>query len=412
MDFIKSVLMDKKYFESIDEVEQLLQDKEVNENSVIQALVLNKETFPAEEDARLYARENYFVVEDVFSTELTFVIPQLDSSEFMDDSFQTIDIKNGVSAVVALLKQDATEGGLNDVFLSLRNDDSIKLSGNLPHIIELAKVVTGTHVNYGKVEITKEMLQSFAHNFDESIVGVDLMIDYDHEQRGAAGWIKSVFTSIDGDTLFGEVKWTPKGAQCLSDREFRYYSPEFTLNYVHPHTGVSHGPTMLGGGLVNRPFLKMDAIVTFKEKNTNQTQEVTMETIALTEHNAIKSDLEKSITKFELSEEKAKNVIAGQKKELDDATKELSELKDANKKAEVTAKHEKLFTEGKINKAQLTLLNDGGDMYDVLSLTEKMNTEPKGKDGEGEVIELSEADTQACKALGISKEDFAKYNKN
>ncbi len=409
MDLIRNVLMDKKYFESVDEVEQLLQEKEVNENSVIQALILNRETFPTEEDARLYARENYFVVEDVFESEVSFSIPQLDASEFMEDSFQTIEIKNGVSTVVALLKQDAVEGGVNDVFLSLRNDDSIKLSGNLPHIIELAKVVSGTHVNYGKVEITKEILQSFAQNFSESVVGVDLMIDYDHEQRGAAGWVKSVFLSMDGTTLYGEVKWTPKGAQCLSDREFRYYSPEFTLNYVHPHTGVSHGPTMLGGGLVNRPFLKMDAIVTFKE-NTNQNKEVLMETIALNEHQAIKSDLEKTIADFKLSEEKAKTVISGQKDEIVKLSEELKELKEAKEKAEVQAKHEKLFSEGKISAAQLTALNEGKDMYEVLALSEKMNTEPKGKDGEGDVIELSEVDQKACEALGISKEDYVKYN--
>jgi phage I-like protein len=411
MDFIKSVLMDKKYFESVDEVEQLLQDKEVNPNSVIQALLLNKETFPTEEDARLYARENYFTVEDVEMSDDSFSIPQLDPSEFVEDSFQTIEIKNGVSAVVALLKQDAVEGGLNDVFLSLRNDDTIKLNTNLPHIIELAKVVSGTHVNYGKVEITKEMLQSFAHNFDESVVGVDLMIDYNHEQRGSAGWVKSVFTSIDGNTLFGEVKWTPKGAQCLSDREFRYYSPEFTMNYVHPHTGVQHGPTMLGGGLVNRPFLKMEAIVTFKENNTNQKEEVKMETVALTEHNAMKSDLEKQITEFKLSEEKVKNVVNGQKEEITKLAEELKELKEATKKAETEAKNQKLFTEGKINKAQLVALNEGKDQYEVFALAGELNTEPKGKDGETPAIELSEADAQACKVLDISREDFAKYNK-
>jgi phage I-like protein len=322
---------------------------------------------------------------------------------------KTINIGTGLDAVVGVLKQDAVEGGCNDVFLSLRNDDTIKLSGSLPHIIELAKVVNGTHVNYGKVEITTEMLQSFAHNFNEGVVGVDLMIDYDHEQRGAAGWVKSVFVSMDGSTLFGEVKWTPKGAQCLSDREFRYFSPEFTLNYVHPHTGVSHGPTMLGGGLVNRPFLKMDAIVTFKE-TINNSKEVTMETIALNEHKAITSDLEKTISDFKLSEEKAKKLIEGQKDEITKLSTELKEIKEAKEKAELEAKHEKLFSEGKISKAQLTALNEGKDMYEVLALSEKLTTEPNGKDGENPVIELSESDEKACKALGISKEDYVKYN--
>jgi phage I-like protein len=411
MNYIHNVLLDKKYFESLDEVEQLLQDNEVDKNSVIQSLTLSKDIFPSEDDARLYAREHFFVVETVEDSiaQDAWYIPQLDASQFVDGTLKTINIGTGLAAVAGLLKQDAVEGGKSDVFLSLRNDDTIKLSGSLPHIIELAKVVNGTHVNYGKVEINKEMLESFARNFDEGVVGVDLMIDYDHEQRGAAGWVKSVFVSMDGTTLFGEVKWTPKGAACLSDREFRYFSPEFTLNYVHPHTGVSHGPTMLGGGLVNRPFLKMDAIVTFKE-NTNNSKEVKMETIALNEHKAITSDLEKTISDFKLSEEKAKKLIEGQKEEITKLSTELKEIKEAKEKAEIEAKHEKLFSEGKISKAQLVALNEGKDMYEVLALSEKLNTEPNGKDGDNPVIELSETDEKACKALGISKEDYVKYN--
>ena len=409
MNYIHNVLLDKKYFESIDEVDQLLQDNDIDKNSVIQSLVLSKDIYPSEEDARLYAREHYYIVEIVEDSGVAWIIPQLDASQFLDSTIKTINIGTGLDAIVGVLKQDAAEGGVSEVYLSLRNDDSIKLSGGLPHIIELAKVVSGVHVNYGPVEINTEMLESFAHNYNEGVVGVDLMIDYDHEQRGAAGWIKSVFVSMDGTTLFGEVKWTPKGAQCLSDREFRYFSPEFTLNYVHPHTGVSHGPTMLGGGLVNRPFLKMDAIVTFKE-STNNKQEVTMETIALNEHNAIKSDLEKTIADFKLSEEKAKSIIGGQKEEITKLSEELKEIKEAKEKADLEAKHNKLFSEGKITAAQLTALNEGKDMYEILSLSEGLNTEPKGKDGANPVIELSEADQKACDALGTSKEDYIKYN--
>lgn len=409
MNYVRNVLMDKKYYESIDEVEQLLQDNEIDKNSVIQSLIFDRSIFPNEEDARLYAREHGFVVEEVLNGADAFIITQLDPSEFIEGSLKVIDMVTGITALVGVLKQDAVEGGLSEVYLSLRNDDSIKLNDNLPHIIELAKVVQGVHAAYGKVAITTEMLESFARNFTEGVVGVDLMIDYDHEQRGAAGWVKSVFVSNDGSTLFGEVKWTPKGAKTLSDREFRYFSPEFTENYVHPHTGVSHGPTMLGGGLVNRPFLKMDAIVTFKE-TTNKTDEVKMETIALSEHNAIKSDLEKTVSDFKLSEEKAKTVIAGQKEEITKLSEQVNTLETEKKETEVKAKNEKLFNDGKISKAQLVALNEGKDMYDVLSLSEKMTTEPAGKDGAGTIIELSEADDKACKALGISKEDYAKYN--
>ena len=407
MDYVRNVLMDKKYFESIDEVEQLLQSSDVSQNSVIQKLIFSTQIFPSEDDARLYAREHGFIVEEVLVNFDNYTMVQLDASQFVDDTLKVLDVATGIQATVGVLKQDAVEGGLSEVYLSLRNDDSIKFNENLPHIIELAKVVQGVHAAYGKVQITNDMLESFARNFTEGVVGVDLMIDYDHEQRGAAGWVKSVFVSNDGMTLFGEVKWTPKGAKTLSDREFRYFSPEFTENYTHPHTGKPHGPTLLGGGLVNRPFLKMDAIVAFKETTNN---EVKMETVALTEHNAIKSDLEKTVADFKLSEEKAKTVITGQKEEITKLSEKLETLETEKKENEVKAKNEKLFSENKISKAQLDALNEGKDMYEVLSLSEKMTIEPVGKDGAGTVIELSESDEKACKALGISKEDYAKYN--
>jgi len=407
MDYVRNVLMDKKYFESIDEVEQLLQSSDVSQNSVIQKLIFSTQIFPSEDDARLYAREHGFIVEEVLVNFDNYTMVQLDASQFVDDTLKVLDVATGIQATVGVLKQDAVEGGLSEVYLSLRNDDSIKFNENLPHIIELAKVVQGVHAAYGKVQITNDMLESFARNFTEGVVGVDLMIDYDHEQRGAAGWVKSVFVSNDGMTLFGEVKWTPKGAKTLSDREFRYFSPEFTENYTHPHTGKPHGPTLLGGGLVNRPFLKMDAIVAFKETTNN---EVKMETVALTEHNAIKSDLEKTVADFKLSEEKAKTVITGQKEEITKLSEKLETLETEKKENEVKAKNEKLFSENKISKAQLDALNEGKDMYEVLSLSEKMTIEPAGKDGAGTVIELSESDEKACKALGISKEDYAKYN--
>lgn len=409
MDLIKNVLLDKEFYKAIDEVEQALQDNEIDFNSVIQSLILDKATFPTEEDARLYVREHGFRVEDVNETETSFIINQLDSSEFIAETLKTIDVANGVIAVVGVLKTDAIEGASSDVFLSLRNDESINLNDKLPHVIELAKVVNGTHVNYGKVEITKTMLESFMRNFNEGVVGVDLMIDYDHEQRGAAGWVKSVFLSLDETTMYGEVKWTPKGAQCLSDREFRYFSPEFSLNYVHPHTGVSHGPTLLGGGLVNRPFLKMDAIVAFNNKPKKE--EVKMDTIALNEHNAIKADLEKKVAEFSLSEEKAKKVIEGQGDEIKKLSEKVDELVAEKKETELKAKNEKLFNEGKISKAQLDALNEGKDLYEILSLTEKLNTEPKGKVDTAEpTVQLSEADKAACKALNISEEDYIKYN--
>lgn len=58
--------------------------------------------------------------------------------------------------------------------------------------------------------------------------GVDVVIDYEHqtltnEQAPAAGWIKELVLS-DG-AICGRVEWTPKAAEYLRNREYRYLSP-------------------------------------------------------------------------------------------------------------------------------------------------------------------------------------------
>jgi hypothetical protein len=401
LDILKRTLLDTKISEGIADIDTFITDNGISDESLIQSFSFSKEFFPDKALAVDWVRSHGFLFDIIDESETSYRFTQIQESDLSELS--DIDLTTGISVSFGQLKPSENPFALDG------REQSIKFSGSLPQVIELAKVVSGTHVNYGPVEITKEMLRSFADNFDGNAVGVDIMIDFDHKQAEAAGWVKEVFLSFDEQTLLGVIRWTEKGAQALSSRTFRYISPEFTLNYTHPHTGVSHGPTLLGGGLVNRPFLKMDAIVTFKE-NTNNSKEVKMETIALNEHKAITSDLEKTISDFKLSEEKAKKLIEGQKEEITKLSTELKEIKEAKEKAEIEAKHEKLFSEGKISKAQLVALNEGKDMYEVLALSEKLNTEPNGKDGDNPVIELSETDEKACKALGISKEDYVKYN--
>jgi len=410
MDLLKNILMQKKYFESIDEVEEILASNDIDPNSMLQSLKFDKSVYPTEEDAKLYAREHGYEVEVVVDSGGGITVHQLDDREFIESTLKGLELANGVVAVVGVLKIDAIDGGLLEVYLSEKSK-TYKLNEALPHIIKLATVVEGYHASYGKVSITKNMLKSFADNHSNEVYGVDLMIDYDHEQRGAAGWVKSVFLSVDGETLFGEVRWTPKGALSLSDREFRYFSPEFTDNYVHPHTRESHGPTLLGGGLVNRPFLKMDAIVTFKEK-TKTNNEVKMETVLLSEHNAVKADLNVKLSALELASEKAKTIMAGQKEEIKTLSEANAKLVKDQADADIKAKHEKLFSEKKINAAQLKALTEGKDPLEVFALSENINTSSEGSGSSNtESITLSDSDEAARKLMDISKEDYIKYNK-
>jgi len=405
MDLIRNILIDQKFYTSLEEVDKYLQDVDAQEGSVVQTLIFDKEVFETQAEAIEWATSHGFTIQkEVDDTEGSFHIRQLDPTEFIETSFRTIELRRGVSAVIGILKQEASSDSMH---LSLRNIDGIQLSASVPHIIEIAKVIEGFHNSFGQISITKEILKSFVNNFNDNVVGVELMIDFDHETKEAAGWLKSLFLDFDEATLLGEVRWTPKGALALSDREFRYFSPEFTLNYIHPHTGIEHGPTLLGGALVNRPFLKMDAIVSLKNEGEVQMKDM----ISLKDHEDKVAELTLKIEEFKLGETKVKEVIDGLKSENLKLSEEIKGMKEAETKKLFIEKIEKLFSENKINKAQLQALKEGKDAMEVLTLGGEMHTEANGSNASNEAVALTEEEVAFCSRLGLTKEEYLKYNK-
>jgi len=404
MSLLKELLLDKKIFEAKEEIEQFIEAQDIEPGSIGQRLEFDKSVFTEKENVNDFLEAHFFhnlAIEDE-GKKYTSVL--FDEQGFVESTMKEIEIREGVMIVVGILRPMSSDNPL------LFNDDqkSIKLSSELPYIIELATVVEGFHVNYGPISITKDILRSFKDNFENNAYGVDISIDFDHETREAAGWLKDVFLSENNETLFGVVRWTPKGALSLSDREFRYFSPEFNLKFVHPHSGTEYGPTLVGGALVNRPFLKMDAIVGLKDKKQGAK---IVDTISLSDHKAQVSGFETQIAELKLSENTLKNVTANLKEDNKKLSDEIAEMKAEIEKKEIAQKHQKLFDDGKINKAQLTALNEGKDMLDVLSLSEKMNGTPAGDgNADNNTIELSDKEKAMCEKLGLTAEEFQAAN--
>lgn len=400
--------MDQKFFSAENEVDEFLAKNGVEGNTIIQTLIFDKEVFKDKDEVREWVDQHGFVVhKEIEDNEKAFRVRQVDPSEFQEDSFKTIEIRRGVKAVVGKIKEVDSRA---EYTLSLRADDTINFSEHMPHIIEVAKVIEGVHPQYGVVKITKEDLKSMLRNFSEGVTGVDLSINFDHEKREAVGWIKDLFLNFEEDVLLASVYWCPDGAKALADKSFRYFSPEFRFNYVHPHTGEEHGPTLLGGALVNHPFLKMGAIVDLSNKSEGNMSEKTIE---LKVHENKVTELNNKVTALELSEEKSKKVIDGQKEEIKNLSDKVKKLEDEKTEEARVAKLDKLFSENKINKAQLDVLKKepSKDILDVLELNDKMNTELKGKGGaNGVAIELSEDEKKWCKANDMTEEEFIKYN--
>jgi hypothetical protein len=133
--------------------------------------------------------------------------------------------------------------------------------------IQLFRTGTFYHPEYGKFEITPQLLQEIKKNFDDRVRGVDLAIDYSHENQDiAAGWVKGLELADDGKALYATVDWTPKGKQVVQDKEFRYISPEFSFAYKDNETLTDHGATLMGAALTNRPVIKkMEPVVELTE---------------------------------------------------------------------------------------------------------------------------------------------------
>jgi len=131
----------------------------------------------------------------------------------------------------------------------IENDD-----GTFSSTIQAYPFGTYQHPRYGKLVMDKKTADEFAMNVNQGVTTTKLYIDFDHEDGPAAGWVASA--DVDGEGLNLSVDWTEKGVTAIQSSEYRYFSPYYAKKWKHPKTGIVHKNVMLGGGLVNRPFLR------------------------------------------------------------------------------------------------------------------------------------------------------------
>lgn len=146
--------------------------------------------------------------------------------------------------------------------------NAVKLSEGQSPEIQILRVGKFDHPQYGNFEITNKVLSELKDNFDKRVRGIDIAIDYFHKaDEEAAGWIKELYLSEDQSELWAKVDWTPTASKKLSEREVRYFSPEFAFKWQDPESKQTFNNVLLGGGLTNRPFVKeMEAIAASRKK--------------------------------------------------------------------------------------------------------------------------------------------------
>lgn len=90
------------------------------ETTEVQSLILSKDTFPTREEATQWVTDNDFTADKVDETDDSWRFRQRDPADFDEDSLRTIDITDGVKAVVGRLKE--SESGEAEEQLTLSEE--------------------------------------------------------------------------------------------------------------------------------------------------------------------------------------------------------------------------------------------------------------------------------------------------
>ncbi len=270
---------------------------------------------------------------------------------------------------------------------SLSEPFEIRLAeGNgAPKEIQVLRTGKFKHPVYGRFEITSNTLQEFVANFKNKVRKIDLAVDYKHESEDiAAGWMRDLTLKDDGRQLWAEIDWTKKGKTVVEDKEFRYVSADFQFSYEDPETEKKFGPTLLGAGLTNRPFVKgMSPAVGLTENHEGDAMNIEQLQKENTDLKAKLAELEGSVKKLSESQdiEKRDAEIADLRKQLQTMTDEKAATEkkaaDDKKLADTTAKFEVLLSEGKACEAQRDAFLKG-NMEEFVKLAEPTNMNPKG----------------------------------
>jgi len=210
------------------------------------------------------------------------------------------------------------------------------------------------------VDVSQKTAELLQKSFDRiTASGIEqVFLDFNHDDAEASAWVTGFYWGGDDPEDGGvraKVEWTSAGEDALKGKNFRKFSPTFTVN----SRGEIDGTTINAGGLVNRPAFKEITPVIAGENLDDETGESEMkkyksqmadekeETKKLEEiqsEEVVKEEEEKEETKvsseeIEEDEDKVESVEELKEKvqKLEAALEELSEEK---KEREVTAAKE------------------------------------------------------------------------
>jgi hypothetical protein len=145
--------------------------------------------------------------------------------------------------------------------------DDNTATGAIPQWVHLIPIGAWDHDAYGPIVISARDIQQFAANFNANLrKGVFITAGHENaSELPAQGWITQVQARDTG--LWGMVEWTKLGKETLSDKQYKFFSPEFYLEYADPETHEVYQNVLTGGALTKSPYFKELEAVVFSDKN-------------------------------------------------------------------------------------------------------------------------------------------------
>lgn len=136
---------------------------------------------------------------------------------------------------------------------------------SIPDTIHLIPIGQWEHDLYGPILITAADIREFAQNFNAKIrKGVPITAGHEgFAELPATGWISQVEARDNG--LWGMVEWNDIGKEALSDKQYKFFSPEFYRDYEDPETHQLYRNVITGGALTKSPYFKELEAIVFSE---------------------------------------------------------------------------------------------------------------------------------------------------
>jgi len=129
--------------------------------------------------------------------------------------------------------------------------------------LEILKVGSFDSRTHGKFTITKQMLREAKKNFENNVHRIAdhdnkpmAMLNFDHEQKEAAGWIKALELNDNETILLAKLEFTPIGSEKITNKEYLFASAEFSPEFYDPELKQTFKNVLTGVALTNKPFIK------------------------------------------------------------------------------------------------------------------------------------------------------------